>query len=131
MEVVDMDLNDIERQLTHIKEKLQKPFPYRDTDKIQKDFCEDFSKLADDENWLTADFNTYCMNIAGTLSCVLRGKSQHIPNGQIKMLRFSFFEFFNQYKFLEDNITQYSEFYQEYMNYEKARKLILGYLSTV
>ncbi|MCP1146088.1 YxiJ-like family protein [Lysinibacillus endophyticus] len=125
-----MDLNDIERQLVLINEKLQKPFPYRDTDKIQEDYSNAFSKLSDDDNWLTADFNTYCMNIAGTLSYVLIGKSNKIPKGQIEMLRFSFFEFFKQYRFFEDNITQYDGFYQEYMDFEKARKLLLQYLST-
>ncbi|EOR24611.1 MULTISPECIES: YxiJ family protein [Bacillaceae] len=125
-----MDLNDIERQLVLINEKLQKPFPYRDTDKIQEDYSNAFSKLSDDDNWLTADFNTYCMNIAGSLSYVLIGKSNKIPKGQIEMLRFSFFEFFKQYRFFEDNITQYDGFYQEYMDFEKARKLLLQYLST-
>lgn len=124
-----MDLNDIERQLVLINEKLQKPFPYRDTDKIQEDYSNVFSKLSDDDNWLTADFNTYCMNIAGTLSYVLIGKSNKIPKGQIEMLRFSFFEFFKQYRFFEDNITQYDGFYQEYMDFEMARKLLLQYLS--
>lgn len=125
-----MDLNDIERQLVLINEKLQKSFPYRDTDKIQEDYSNAFSKLSDDDNWLTADFNTYCMNIAGSLSYVLIGKSNKIPKGQIEMLRFSFFEFFKQYRFFEDNITQYDGFYQEYMDFEKARKLLLQYLST-
>lgn len=125
-----MDLNDIERQLVLINEKLQKPFTYRDTDKIQEDYSNAFSKLSDDDNWLTADFNTYCMNIAGTLSYVLIGKSNKIPKGQIEMLRFSFFEFFKQYRFFEDNITQYDGFYQEYMDFEKARKLLLQYLYT-
>lgn len=125
-----MDLNDIERQLVLINEKLQKSFPYRDTDKIQEDYSNAFTKLSDDDNWLTADFNTYCMNIAGSLSYVLIGKSNKIPKGQIEMLRFSFFEFFKQYRFFEDNITQYDGFYQEYMDFEKARKLLLQYLST-
>jgi hypothetical protein len=125
-----MDLNDIERQLALINEKLQKPFPYRDTDKIQEDYCNAFSKLSEDDKTLTADFNTYCMNIAGTLSYILRGKSNKIPKGQIEMLRFSFFEFFKQYRFFEDNINQYDGFYQEYMDFEKARKLLLQYLST-
>lgn len=124
-----MDLNDIERQLVLINEKLQKPFPYRDTDKIQEDYSNAFSKLSDDDNWLTADFNTYCMNIAGTLSYVLIGKSNKIPKGQIEMLRFSFFEFFKQYRFFEDNITQYDGFYKKYMNFEEARKLLLKSLS--
>ncbi|MBA2875578.1 YxiJ family protein [Thermaerobacillus caldiproteolyticus] len=117
------------KQLNDIDNELHKPFPYKDACKIQKDFDDKFSEIQDEENCLTCDFDTYCMNIAGILSYVLRGKSKDIPKGQIEMLQFSFFELFNQYKFFEDKIIQYEEFYQEYMNYEKARKLLLEYLS--
>ncbi|MFD0676041.1 MULTISPECIES: YxiJ family protein [unclassified Paenibacillus] len=95
---------------------LDNPFPYRDIDKIQDDFHFDFNKLADDEDSLVGDFNTYCMNIAGTRSYVLTGKMV-------------FFEMFRQYKFIEDRISDYKEFYQEYKRNEEARMLLLMYLS--
>lgn len=63
--------------------KLDNPFPYRDTDKIQEDCCSDFMKLTDDENCLVGDFNTYCTNVAGTLSYVLAGKDEEIPQRQM------------------------------------------------
>ncbi len=124
-----MSLDEIEKQLKHIEEYLHNPFPYRDMDRIQNDFSEHFSRLSENENWLTADFDTYCMNIAGTLSYAVNGEAKNIPNAQMEMLKFSFFEFFQQYKFFEGSMNQYHEFYEEYMNFERARQLLLEYLS--
>ncbi|MBP2242940.1 hypothetical protein J2Z40_003522 [Cytobacillus eiseniae] len=123
-----MDLHEMKEQLVLMNEKLSQPFPYRDTDRIQEDYCVIFEKLSDEENGLTADFNTYCMNIAGTLSYVLREKSKDIPNGQVEMLHFSFFEYFKQYTFFEESISHYNDFYQEYMSFEETRKLLLAFL---
>ncbi|MBO7748956.1 hypothetical protein I8J29_32815 [Paenibacillus sp. MWE-103] len=92
---------------------LDNPFPYRDTDKIQADFQYDFLKLTDDKNSLVGDFNTYCMNIAGTLSYVLAGKTSKIPQRQIEILKFSFFSWFQQYMFIQDKISDYVEFSRE------------------
>lgn len=118
----------IKQQLIQINEKLQQPFPYRDTDKIQEDFLPEFSKLSQDENWLTADFNTYCMNIAGSLSYCLEDLTDEIPKDQIEMLKFSFFDFYKQYQFFEAKITRYDGLYQEYQLFEEARKWLLEYL---
>nr|WP_062106099.1 YxiJ family protein [Bacillus niameyensis] len=96
-----MDIKVFERQLVLINEKLLKPFPYRDTDKIQEDYGNIFAALSDDDNWLTLDFNTYCMNIAGTLSYVLIGKSNEIPKDQIEMLRFYSLSSLNNIDFLK------------------------------
>lgn len=71
------------RKLTEIKNDLANPFPYNDTDKIQEDFQKHFSNLSDEEASLTGDFNTYCMNIAGTLSYVLAGSINKIPKSQM------------------------------------------------
>jgi hypothetical protein len=86
-------MENILRKLTDIKNELDKPFPYMDTDKIQEDFRSDFFNLSDEEDCLTGDFNTYCMNIAGTLSYVLAGNSSKIPQRQIEILQYSFFDF--------------------------------------
>ena len=118
-------MESIIKQLIELKEKLEKPFPYQDTDKIQEDFRAEFSELADEENCLTGDFNSYCMNIAGTLSYVLAGKTNNIPNWQIEMLQYSFFEFFTQYKFFENEVGIYRDFLAEYKANEEARKLLL------
>lgn len=119
----------LKHQLIQINEKLQQPFPYRDTDKMKEDFSSDFSKLSEDDNWLTADYNTYCMNIAGSLSYCLVDQSNEIPKDQLEMLKRSFFELYKQYQFIEAKITQYDGFYQEYQLFEEARELLLNYLS--
>ncbi|KRE21305.1 YxiJ family protein [Paenibacillus sp. Soil522] len=120
-------MDNVIRKLTSIE--LDSPFPYRDTDKIQVDFRSDFMKLTDDKNFLTGDFNTFCMNIAGTLSYVLAGRTGDIPQRQIEKLQLSFFNWFQQYKFIEDRISDYEEFCREYKNFEEARMLLLKYLS--
>jgi hypothetical protein len=118
-------MDNIIKQLTDIKNKLDKPFPYKDTDRIQEDFRVEFLNLSEEEDCLTGDFNTYCMNIAGTLSYVLSGKTDKIPKRQIEILQMSFFDFFNQYKFFEEKINNYLDFYGEYKNFEETRKLLL------
>lgn len=50
----------------------------------------DFLELSDDENSLTADFNIYCMNIAGTLSYVVRGKEKIFQSVKPKCCNFLF-----------------------------------------
>ena len=122
-------MNNILKQLAEIKNDLDKPFPYRDTNKIQDDFQTEFLNLTDEEDSLVGDFNTHCMNIAGTLSYVLAGKTKKIPQGQIEMLQNSFFDFFKQYMFFEDKIETYNDFFQEYKNFEQTRKLLLHLLS--
>jgi hypothetical protein len=65
------------------------------------------------------------MNIAGTLSYVLSGKTDKITKRQIEILQMSFFDFFNHYKFLEEKINNYIDFFEEYKNFEETRKLLL------
>ncbi|MBP3953118.1 YxiJ family protein [Bacillus suaedae] len=121
-------MDNIINQLTEIKNDLSKPFPYSDIDKIQEDFSADFLKLLEDEDFLTGDFNTYCMNIAGTLSYVLARNTSQIPKCQISDLEMSFFQQFAQYTFFEDKIDNYKEFFQEYKNFEKTRQLLVRLL---
>lgn len=109
-------------------ENLHHPFPYRDIDKMKKDLSIHFSQLTEDEDWLSADFNEYCTNIAGTLNYCLEDLVNEIPVEQIERLKFSFFETYKQYQFLEEKIAQYNEFYSEYQRFEKARKWLLVYL---
>src|SRR5690606_8244458 len=121
--VVSIDKMEIYEELKSLKESLYNPFPYSDTDKIQEDFIKELSE----EDCLTGDLNTYWMYITGSLSFVLRGNSKKIPEGQIERLHLSFFDIFPQYRFLEGKVAEYPTFYEEYMNYEKTRKLILAY----
>ncbi|WP_260399516.1 YxiJ-like family protein [Peribacillus simplex] len=121
--MLNIDKNHIYQELEAIKQSLYNPFPYRDTDKIQNDFISEFSKA----DSLTADLNTYWMNIAGSLSYVLKGRANRMPQEQKDWLHLSFFEVFQQYSFFEESISIYPEFYREYINYEKTRKLLLTY----
>jgi hypothetical protein len=123
--VFNIDKVRIYDELKAIKESIEKPFPYGDTYKIQ----EDYNKELSEDDTLTADLNTYWMNIAGSPSYVLKGIPNKIPQGQIDWLRLSFFDIFQQYRFFEDKIADYPSFYEEYKNNEKARKLLLDYLS--
>ncbi|MEH7748025.1 YxiJ family protein [Neobacillus drentensis] len=119
-----MDKTQIFEELKSMQQIVINPFPYDDTTKMQKDFKRNFSK----EDCLNADLNSYWMNIAGCLSKVFRGNESKIPQGQIDWLHLSFFGIFEQYRFLEENISNYPTFYDEYMNNEKARELLLKYL---
>ncbi|MGA3601752.1 YxiJ family protein [Lysinibacillus agricola] len=118
-------MENIIKQLTDLKNELNKPFPYKDTDKIQEDFRSKFLNLSEEDDCLTGDFNTYCMNISGTLNYVLAGKTTKIPKSQMEFLQMSFFDFFKQYKFFEHKICDYQDFFEEYNNFEVTRKLLL------
>ncbi|MGZ4160370.1 MAG: YxiJ family protein, partial [Neobacillus sp.] len=95
-----------------------------DTDRIEEDFMNEISE----DDILTADLNNYWMNIAGSLSYVLKGRADRIPQGQIDRLHLSFFDVFQQYRFLAERVKDYPEFYEAFVNYEKTRKLLLDYL---
>jgi hypothetical protein len=120
-------MDEILQRLKNIK--LNNPFPYRDIEKIQNDFRSEFMKLTEEKDSLTSDLNTFCANIAGTLSYIMAGKVADIPQEQIEKLECSFFDWFQQYKFFEDKVDYYSEFKQEYRSFEEARMLLLKYFS--
>ena len=126
-------MNDILKRLTGMEAELRKPFPSSDINKICEDFRAEFLSLSDElepyEVDFFEDFRYYCDNIAGTLSYVLGDMTNQIPQGQIDMLYKSFFEHYNQYEFLEDQIANYNDFFQEYKTFEQARKLLLQLLS--
>jgi len=114
----------IYKELQGIKDSLYTPFPYSDINKIKHDFI----KKLNPDDILTADLNTYWMNIAGSLSYVLRGKSKVIPQGQIDWLQLTFYDIFHQYYFLQESMIHYQVFYDQYRSYEKARMLLVEYL---
>ena len=111
-------------ELEKLNDDLYHPFPHKGICKIQDKFSE---KLHEDD-LLTADFNSYWMNIAGSLSYMLKGKTKKIPQNQIDELKLTFFEVFPQYSFLEKEISNYPDLYEEYKIYEKVRELMLSYL---
>ncbi|MGN7402905.1 YxiJ family protein [Cytobacillus praedii] len=103
---------------------LLKSFPYSETSKLHADFKGHFLET----DCINGDLNTYWMAISGSLSYILRGYPQKVPQGQIEWLGRSFFDRFKQYRFLEPHIHNYPFFYEEYSNHEKARIIILCYL---
>ncbi|MGG0419591.1 YxiJ family protein [Priestia aryabhattai] len=111
-------------KLKKLNNDLHHPFPHEDIGNIQDKFSEKLHK----DDLLTADFNSYWMNIAGSLSYMLKGKTKKIPQHQIDELKLTFFEVFPQYSFLEKEISTYPNLHEEYMIYEKARELMLSYL---
>ncbi|XIH76022.1 hypothetical protein C1N57_26685 (plasmid) [Priestia aryabhattai] len=111
-------------ELKKLNDDLYHPFPHEDICKIQ----DKFSVKLHEDDLLTADFNSYWMNIAGSLSYMLKGKTKKIPRNQIDELKLTFFEAFPQYSCLEEEISTYPNLYEEYKVYEKARELMLSYL---
>jgi hypothetical protein len=124
-----MDKSKIEIELAKMYQKvLLHPFPYEDTRRIQKDFKHQFSLLSEPLDF-NPDFNTYCTTIAGSISYVIDGKANRLPPQRAKLLLFNFFERFPVYKFLENSVSAYPTFNDEYTSFEKARKLLLEYLN--
>ncbi|MED3816228.1 YxiJ family protein [Priestia megaterium] len=111
-------------ELKKLNDDLYHPFPHKDIRKIQDKFS---GKLHEDD-LLTADFNGYWMNIAGSLSYILKGKMKNNRMIKIDELKLTFFEVFPQYSFLEKEISTYPNLHEEYKIYDKARELMLRYL---
>ncbi|AFC29096.1 hypothetical protein PM3016_2208 [Paenibacillus mucilaginosus 3016] len=111
------------------KMNIATPFPSRDISKMMVDFRHDFQKLGGQAICFNADFAEYCMVIAGTLSYVLTGKSNEIPQIQIDYIKLSFFTWYPQYKFIEGRMSEYKEFNRRYENNEEVRMLLLEFLS--
>jgi len=120
----DIDKMNLINDLKQLEVELYRSFPHDEVDKMKNEFNEKFRE----DDVLTADLDSYWANIAGSLSCVLKGKTKKIPQHQINELRLTFFEVFPQYSFLEKEIFRYPTFYEEYKIYEKTRLLMLNYL---
>ncbi|MGE6401610.1 YxiJ-like family protein [Bacillus cereus] len=112
-------------ELQKMHSPLYKPFPNCDIRKIRKDYKNMFTE----DDCISSDLNYYWMHIAGPLSYVLNKNEEKITFQQLRWLRISFFEWFPQYRFLETEIVKYPILHRDFMNYEKARKLLLYYLT--
>jgi hypothetical protein len=77
-------------ELKQLNNDLYHPFHHEDIRKIQ----DKFSGRLHEDDLLTADFNSYSMNIAGSLSYILKGKTKKISQNQIDELKLTFFEVF-------------------------------------
>ncbi|MEH6939442.1 YxiJ family protein, partial [Bacillus sp. JJ664] len=77
---------------------------------------------------LSADLSTYWMTINASLNYIIKGKTKDIyQKNLIDLLNVSFFDYFDQYKFLEAEIENYPNFYSEYIIHEQTRIYILHY----
>lgn len=99
--------------------ELSNGFPYEDIELIEKDFV----GIIDEENWLAADFNEFCMLIAGSSTYVLANKK--IPKYQRQILHKEFFSLYPNYYFLKDSLANYPNFHRELISFEKTRELLL------
>ncbi|TKH12277.1 hypothetical protein FC694_22375 [Bacillus wiedmannii] len=112
-------------ELQQMHSPLYKPFPNCEVQKIRKEYQDMFTE----DDYISADLNYYWMHTAATLNSVLNKKEKNISFQQIQWLRKSFFEWFPQYRFIETEIVKYPILYRDFINYEKARKLLLYYLT--
>ncbi|MCY8571313.1 YxiJ family protein [Bacillus haynesii] len=99
--------------------ELSNGFPYEDIEQIEKDF-EDIIK---EESWLVADFNEFCMLIAGSSTYVLANKK--IPKYQRQFLYKDFFSLYPKYSLLKESLGNYPDFHKELISFEKTRELLL------
>lgn len=120
-------LNYINKLSELYKTHLSNPFPYEDTNKIKAEFKGNFAQI--DEN-LNADFSDYCSVIEGTITYILNANVEGIPERQVELIHKSFFERFEQYSFIEERLSYYPNLCNEYNVHEKARRLILDFLSS-
>ncbi|SEG75660.1 YxiJ family protein [Paenibacillus sp. UNC499MF] len=105
---------------------LSRPIPYKDLELIKQDFALELSLLSE-EACLNADFNDYCMAVAGTISCVINGSEENIPLRQMQLMKMHFFERFPSYNFIENKVSDYPAFQKELNSFEEARVLVLQY----
>ncbi|EJQ44501.1 hypothetical protein IEE_02691 [Bacillus cereus BAG5X1-1] len=112
-------------ELQKMHSPLYKTFPNCDIRKIRKDYKNMFTE----DDCISSDLNYYWMHTAGPLSYVLNKNEEKITFQQLRWLRILFFEWFPQYRFLETEIVKYPILHRDFMNYEKARKLLLYYLT--
>jgi len=112
--------NDFISELVNLyNTELMNEFSNEDIEQIEKDFEDSISA----EDWLDADFNEFCMLIAGSSSYVLGNKK--IPNNQLQFLYNDFFSLYPKHSFLKNSVRNYPHFYKELVNFEKARELLL------
>ena len=114
----------IDKLLT-LGKKLNNSFPYRDTQNLFNYFHDNF--LEDDT--LNFDLSSYWETINVSLYYIMKGKTREIYRKSLfVLLNKSFFDTFDQYKFLEEEIKSYPNLYSEYLIHEQLRIYILHYL---
>lgn len=99
--------------------QLMNEFPSEDIEQIEIDF----EGVIPEIEWLTADFNEFCMLIAGSTSYVLGNKKT--PPYQRQFLNKNFFSLYPKYTSLKVSTSNYPQFNKELESFEKARELLL------
>ncbi|GGI13940.1 YxiJ family protein [Gottfriedia solisilvae] len=115
----------IMNEILILGKKLNNPFPYRDAQKLYNYFYDYF--LEDDT--LNFDLSSYWMTINASFYYIVKGKTKEIYQKNLfELLNKSFFDTFDEYKFLEEEIKNYPNLYSEYLIHEHIRIYILHYL---
>lgn len=118
------------QEIKYLNEITGGPFPYDGIRKMRKHekLSPHFEALGDDD-WLVADFNTYCMCIAGIASRFSKGTENEIPKPSLQWLAIGdFFTIFPQYRFLEDDWEAFPDFAHCYSNTKRMQELELSLL---
>src|SRR4051812_27757171 len=100
------------QELQALSKNIQGPFPYPDLRKMRKTggLASHF-RLLRDNDWLSADLNTYCMAIHGLASRLLQGNVEDAPTTALYWLaNGDFFALFPKYAFLADEWEKFSRF---------------------
>lgn len=120
------------QELQDLSEGINGPFSYDDLRKMRKTrrLAAHFKILGDDD-WLSADLNTYFMAIDGLASRLLQGNVEDSPTTAIHWLaRGDFFALFPKYCFLEGEWEQFSQFAHLYGSTKRMQEIVLTLLLT-
>jgi hypothetical protein len=120
------------QELKDLYDGIRGPFPYADVRKMyaNEELASHFKELGEDD-WLTADMNTYVMGIIGIVSRILQGKKEGMPENFIAWLALGdFFTIFPKYRFLEDKWEYYTYFAHMYTSAKRMQEIVLTLLLT-
>lgn len=120
------------QELQSLYEGVRGPFPYNDLRKMRKSerLAVHFDNLGDD-NFLSADLNTYFMAIDGLASRLLEGDVEDVLITTIRWLALGDFPaIFPRYRFLEHEWEQFSQFAHMYRSIKRMQEIVLALLLT-
>lgn len=115
------------QELCNLYKDIGGPFPYKDLRKMRKTkkLASHFENLGDDD-WLSADLNTYFMTVHGLASRILEGNMKEAPTTALQWLTTGdFFALFPKYHFLEDEWKHFPQFASMYENTKRMQKIVL------
>ncbi|HLG77466.1 MAG TPA: YxiJ family protein [Ktedonobacteraceae bacterium] len=116
------------QELPVLYEGVRGPFPYDDLRKMRKSerLALHFENLGDDD-WLSADLNTYFIAVDGLASRLLEGNIEEASITTIRWLALGdFLAIFPRYRFLEGEWEQFSQFAHMYGSIQRMREIVLA-----